>query len=171
MKQFLITLAIILCSGRIAYSEGGVAGVTLGTPGLVNLNFGYYGETFGIQGSMSALYLLLGMLADDSDDTINTSEESGVFIALFQLNLDAMLIQNDNLMVAASIAGGTICFTDEDYPEDDFTLFYAGPCVHIVFHNIYIEAGAAYAKDFSAKYEEDKTQIIPLLQIGYLKYF
>lgn len=171
MKKFLITLTFVFGFSGLAYSQGGVVGVTLGTPGIVNLNAGYYGETFGIQGSISMLHLADAWLSGETENASSDIEEdSGLFYALFQLNLDCILFERGEFMFAGSIAGGTICFSDEGSRENDLTLFYAGPCVHIVFYNFYIELGAAYGRNFSAKYEEEKTNTIPLVQIGYLSY-
>ncbi|HPS58685.1 MAG TPA: hypothetical protein PK514_11325 [Spirochaetota bacterium] len=172
IKKILITLTFVFCCSAPSYSEGAVAGFTLGTPGLVNLNLGYYGDTFGIQGSISMLHLADVWLSGETDDTSSDIEEdSGLFYALFQLNLDCILFERGDIMLAGSVAGGTICFSDEGSPESDLTLFYVGPCVHAVFYNFYLELGAAYGKDFSARYEEKNTHIIPLVQLGYMKYF
>ena len=172
MKKFIIALIFICCFSGLAYSKGGVLGVTLGTPGLVNFNLGYYGGSLGIQGSISMLHLADAWLTDETDDaSSDIKEDSGLFYALFQLNLDCILLETGRFMSAGSIAGGTICFTDDGSPENDLTLFYAGPCVHVVFYNIYLELGAAYGRDFNAKYGENNTHIIPLVQLGYLQYF
>jgi len=118
------------------------------------------------------LHLADAWLTDETDDaSSDIKEDSGLFYALFQLNLDCILLETGRFMSAGSIAGGTICFTDDGSPENDLTLFYAGPCVHVVFYNIYLELGAAYGRDFNAKYGEDNTHIIPLVQLGYLQYF
>lgn len=169
----IIFTVIIACSCiRSGYSEGAVTGFTLGTPGVVNMNIGFYGNIFGIQGSISMLHLAEAWLSGESDDTASDIKiQTGIFYALFQFNLDLAIYQSDQTIVALSAAGGIICFTDDGSPENDLTLFYAGPCVHLFLHGFYLEVGAAYGKDFSAKYEEDNTHIIPLVQIGYMKYF
>lgn len=169
MKKVLLIIALFLMLIKSGYSAGPVAGMTLGTPGLLNVNAGYYGETLGISFSFSFLHLLEAWANEGTENTSSEiRENTGLFYALFQLNLDWKFIDNGNLVLAGSVAGGTICFSDKQVPENDLTVFYAGPCIHFIWNGFFTELGAAYGRNLSAKYEEKKTHIVPLIQIGYL---
>lgn len=172
MKKLFLVIPLFLLFAKAGYSSGPVAGVTLGTPGLININTGYYGETFGIGLSISFLHLLEAWADGGTEETtVDIEENSGFYYALFQLNLDWKLIDSGDFIFALSAAGGTICLTDNNTADNDITVFYAGPCVHIIWYGFFAELGAAYGRDFSAKYEENKTGLIPLVQIGYLYKF
>ena len=160
MKKTIFIIALMFCLNTAGYSSGIMGGFTLGTPGLLNVNGGAYGDIFGIQFSASVLHLL-------DAETNNSVETSGVYYALLQFNLDCKMVETENLIFAGSVAGGTMCFSDDGAPEDDVSIFYVGPCIHLIWYGLYIEAGAAYGRDFSAKYDEDKNHIIPLVQLGY----
>lgn len=146
----------------------GVTGVTLGTPGLVNLNLGYYGGYAGCMVSVSFLHVLEA-LADDRDTSANrAADDSGLSFAMLQLNLDLKMYETEHFMMAASAAGGTFYVNDRSDPESRVSIFYAGPCVHLLWYGFFLEAGAAYARDFSVKYELRKTHLFPLVQLGYV---
>lgn len=169
MKKPLMVMTFFLLLVKAGYSSGPVVGMTLGTPGLVNMNMGYYGDVMGISFSLSFLHMLEAWADQESDSTTSeVRDDSGLSYALLQFNLDCKIVDRGNLVFAASAAGGTICLSDNNNVEKDITIFYAGPCIHFIWSGFFIELGAAYARDFSAKFEEEKTSIIPLVQLGYM---
>jgi len=171
MKKLILAISMLLLVTKSAYSENAFMGGSLGTPGIVNLNIAYYGDFFGAGLSISGLHLLQAWLEgeEDSDDFYDDVEEnSGLSYALFQANLDLVLHNSGDVVFTLSAAGGTVCLSDGETPENDMTIFYAGPCIHIIFYGFYTELGVAWGRNFSAKFEEEKTGIFPLVQIGYM---
>ncbi len=170
MKKVLLTICTLLFATGIAYSADTYAGFTLGTPGVVNFNIGFYSEYTGCQFSGSVLHMLYLLGDDTGEETVEEiEEETGLFLALLQGNFDIVFTGSaTSPLFAFSVAGGMICFSDGATPENDITIFYAGPCFHLLIEGFFLELGAAYGRDFSAKYQEDSTHIIPLIQLGYM---
>jgi hypothetical protein len=166
-KIFMIAVVLLMMHGK-GFCEV-MTGVTLGTPGIINYNIGYYGDVFGGSMSISFLHLIDGWLDDNTGGSYSdTRENTGLSFALMQFNIDAKIYDSGNMIFALSAAAGTFYLADKADPESDITVFYAGPCMHLIWNGLYLELGAAYGKDFSAKLEEEKTSLFPLIQIGYV---
>ncbi len=152
-------------------SSFGYGGFTFGTPGLINITIGNYWERIGFHGSISALNMVYLLLTEENEDTYEdeVEDEDTLTFALLQANFNIKIYEKNRFLFAFSIGGGTYFLDDENNPENDFSIFYIGPCIHIMYHGFFTELGFAYSKDFEVKEENRNTNVLPMIQIGYFK--
>ncbi|MDY6969120.1 MAG: hypothetical protein SVR08_10785, partial [Spirochaetota bacterium] len=146
-------------------------GLSLGTPGLLNITIGTYCEIFGFQASFSFLHIIDAILTGESDDKYenNIEEEDDYSFAFIQLNANVKLYKTRNFLLSFSIGGGTYHIDDEGELQNNMSIFYIGSCFHIFYYNLFLELGIAYGKDFETKLENESTGLLPMVQIGYIK--
>ncbi|MEN9445097.1 MAG: hypothetical protein RIS47_1988 [Bacteroidota bacterium] len=164
----------------VDYSDGGFGfiGATLGTPTILNVNLGAYGDQLGGQISVSGLQLLYYLLKDnDAEKDANggttsteTNDDNSFFFA-GQANIDLKISATTNSMVAISLAGGTYINNDYETPENSFRVYYIGPAVHFFFHSFFAEVGWAWGKSHNKVDDEVKHFQFPLLQLGFIQRF
>lgn len=138
-----------------------IAGINLGTPGLVNFNLGYYWPGFGINTSISFVNLLFGIQSDDSETTI----------LLAQFNLVLKLYETKNLLLGATAVGAISYLNDKTDHKDDDTTLYGGPAIDLHYKWFFLELGVGFSRDLNPRNHDNLTEIIPLVQIGYERKF
>jgi hypothetical protein len=138
-----------------------IAGINLGTPGLVNFNLGYYWPRFGINTSISFVNLLFGIQSDDSETTM----------LMAQLNLVLKLYETKNLLLGATAVGAVWFFNDKNDPKNDDTILFGGPAIDLHYKWFFLELGIGFSREFIPGIHDNSTEIIPLVQIGYERKF
>lgn len=156
-----------------SYKENfGYGGLTVGLPGLVNVNMGGYGGPLGFGLNFSALHLIALALNNDKDDqgnTTTTDDEKKRSFFVGQLNADVRLFATQNFLLAFTMAGGTAYYSGKD-DENKMRVFYYGPGVHLFYKHLFIETGWAFGYSYDENDEVSKAEF-PLFQIGYVGRF
>jgi len=168
----LFSLNAYADGGNIPGEPFGLAGLSLGTPGIINVTAGGYGKRFGFQASVSIIHVIECICNGDTeesdfDDTFEDTGEENLSAALLQLNLNCRLYQKNQFLLSFSIAGGSIYIENEGI-ENDLAIMYIGPCLHFFIGNFFLEAGIAYAKDYSYNTWQTSTGYLPLIQVGFI---
>lgn len=158
----------------------GYVGITLGLPGIVNLNVGGYKEHgLGGQIGISSIHLIGALFDsdDESDDDGNSSDDDDddddddSFFFIGQANINMRLYATENFLLGASFAAGTANYSSGDAFDSSVRLAYVGPAVHVMYKSFFLESGWAWGKDYSEAKEDRKTIEFPLFQIGYVGRF
>lgn len=144
--------------------SGGFAGVTVGTPGLLNANAGFYSGFLGFKGSLCFLNLV-EFFDDEEDPTYDDKEEPWMFAT--QLNFDFILINKEFFLLSVGVVGG-VFYAAEQYAEEDVFALYGGFAMGVIIGGFFVEAGVAWLSDYDANMFYYNSKWIPLVQVGYL---
>lgn len=170
VKKVILVLVLLLFSASAAYSKGytvGVAGISLGTPGAINVHGGFYGRYFGIKGTL-CLFNFIDALEEEDED-LNYENDEELFMFASQLNLELKVIEFDAFLLTLSILGGI--FYENEEEESSHFMVYGGGAISIYLGKFYIEVGYAAISNRKAHFlGMDKTHS-PLFQIGYMARF
>jgi hypothetical protein len=181
MKKSFFVLIIVLAAAFPAFSDtdvdvdidmsipvtnGFVAGVSLGTPGLLNVTMGFVGNHLGLWGSTSMLYFFT-----DDDNEKNThayhddSDEQGNMFLVYQINGAYKLYRSENWSVYTSAVFGQYLF--KEHHKVDTNLIYFGPAMELRFKNMFLEGGVGYSP--SKVYDDSdrfSNHLVPIVQLG-----
>lgn len=149
----------------------GYGGLTLGVPGIVNVNVGGFAGPLGIGFSFSALHVVEWMIKDKLDENgVSIADQDDDFMFVGQLNADIKLFASDNLLLAGTGAVGTIFRADTTNPNNDIGFVYYGTGGHLFYKSFFLEGGWAWGRELGEDKKPQLTQF-PLFQIGFVGRF
>ena len=165
-KLFLIVLILFFAATAVSAERKPflVGGLSIGTPGGINMTAGYYGTIFGARGTLGIFNIIDAL--DKEEDDLNHENDEELFIFGLQLNLDILVLSFDSFFLTIGPVGG-IYYEDEEGESSHF-MAYAGGAVGINIVGFYMEVGYAYVTNEAAAFFELKNRHTPLVQIGYM---